>query len=399
MGDKAFDRVPIGFLEKPISDDFNRMQSQADRALREVLMNLLGGRISDSSDGLSPQNSCMNSGFAVVPVNPPSMNVQVNTGLAWQYLTSGTATDIGVPDLIGVDDLSPFRPLLLTVPQLFAVPAAPGSPNSRIDMIEVRAERSLIDSLTRRQLNATTGAFDPHNYYKTLTHLLDGLTGAVSAPAASTAPISYVTGVAGNPGVAPTVSPGYFKLAEILVNNGTTSITTAEIIDKRKLAAANGMIHGFFRVRVNSTVSPGAAPPVLTVRSTCFPAGVKFACATNSHAPNQRGTVTIYVVAGEPTEATCSMQVSTLAGAPGPTELILPLTSPQTVSGEYLVTADSTVKAALAAATPPITVAIGQKVMQVTFESRYAITGGTVNSTNAALEDIEVQGNISLGYH
>jgi hypothetical protein len=391
MADQVFDRAPIGYLEKPISDDFNRAQSQFDRTIREVVMQILGGRAADTSEALAPQNVCWNSGFELVPSSPAAMTVQVNAGLAWQYLTSGTATDIGVPDLIGVDDLATYRPLLLTTPQVFSVPSV-SVPNNRIDIIEVRADRQLIDSLTRRQLDPVTGSFDPHNYYKTLTHLINGLTGTVAAPAVSTAPISYVTGVAAGAPTAPTVTSGYFKLAEIVVSNTTTTITVAEIIDRRKLAAPGGVLAGNFRLRVQYN----AGTPIYTWRSVCLPPGVQIAAGIQPGAAANRAFVRIYLIAGGVTEFAGITKGTNYAASPS--GLLVSDMRPSAVSTDYIVTADATLKAAILAATPSTVVAVGQPVVVIDHKSTYSSAIGVFDATNSFLDDIEIQGNVALSY-
>lgn len=397
MADAIFDRTTYGFREKPISDDWNREGSQADRTIRDLMMYILGGRSADTTESMVPRDVCWGTGLSVVPSSPAAMTVQLNAGLAFQYLTSGATTDIGYPDLLGVDDQSAFRPLVLNTPQVMSVPTAPSVPNSRIDIIEVRAERALTDALTRRQLNATTGAFDPHNFYKTLTHVLDGLTGTVASPSDSTQPISYKTGVAGAPGAVPATTAGYIKLAEILVNNGTTSITAAEIVDRRRMAAPAGIMRGSFRLRIQNT----GTTPTFTWRSVCLPPGVKI-CA-GIHVAAQRASARIYVVAGEATEVSLTAQVSPLSAILSTAQAFLTVQSPLTSGADFVQTADSTLKAALAASTPATTIAVGQKVIAQIIEGRYITDTGAgttdINVTDAFLEDVEVEGTISIAYH
>lgn len=396
--DQPFDRANIGFREKLVSQDLNRQASQFDRTIRYLLEHMLAGRSTNDAEGAVPRDAFVGTGMLLAPAAPAAMTVVVSPGLGFHHLPADVPSDIGVPDLMMVDDLAAYKPLVLGgAGASFAVPTAPTAPNTRIDIIEVRANRALVDSETRRQLNDATGAFDPHDYYKTLSWILDGLTGTVSAPANSTAAISYKVGVAANPGVAPSVSPGYVKLGEVLVGSGATSIAANKLVDRRRLLAHGGVVHGSARARVVHN----AGSPTLTWSSVCAPPGVKIAAAPFS--PAQRGAIKLYILGGEITNVGLSVQPIATTALVNTTSALVGVTSPMTSGVSYIQTVDSTLQTALAAATPSIAAAIGQKVVVVLAEPRMIIDSGAgttdVNSTDGSLEDVEVSIAFDLAYH
>lgn len=391
MPNMPFDRTTIGYLSKPVSDDHNREASQHSRTLRHVIAMLLAGRASDASEAAASIDNFHGMGFAVTATSPASLGVQITAGLGWHYLPADLASDIGTPDLIGVDDLADLKPLLLMTPQVFATPTAPAGPNTRIDIIEVRADRELVDSETRRQLDTSVpgGVLNPHNFYTTLTYLLDGKVGTVNAPADSTEPVSYKVGVAANPGVAPATTAGYIKIAEILVGSAVATIGTGDIIDRRKLAGTGGSI----RVGVRFRNDYNAGAPSYTLRSLISPPSVKVAIGRFS---TDRAQARVYVLAGEATEVVLNGALTRYTGTPGTTQAFLVVIGPTLVSGDYIMTVDAGLQTALAAATPPLAVPIGAKVIVFDMEGRYS--AAAVDNTNAILEAVEFQAQLDISY-
>lgn len=384
--DGPFDRTTIGFREKPSSTDHNRQFSQADRTLRDVLAAVLFGRTSDSDESERLVDGFLARGFQVVPDSPASMDVTVRAGFGFQSLPADVPADIGADDLLGVDDLSPVKPLVLTAAQTFTVPTAPVAPDSRIDIIEVRAERVLADSETRRQFDEASGAMAAHAFYKTLTFLLDGKVGFVADPSDSTEPISYKTGTPANPGVAPATTTGYVKIAEILVDSGVTSVDEDAIIDRRALLAPGGSVRVSARYRVQWN---GGAPTV-TMKSIIAPPGVKVSVWP---ATSQRGLHSIYVVGGEPTEATA---VASVTGASSGAINALHVGTSGAAT-ELVGTIDSTEQGHLAAGTPAETVAIGAtRVAALITPLNQA--AGTTSITAVALEDLVFSVEFDIAY-
>lgn len=288
-----FDRMNIGLRERPLSADHNRLQSQIDRTIREVCRAMLSGRASNTSSAQQSRAGFLGTGFRVVPSNPAAMSVQVSAGHGFNYDAVDLPSDIGATDLEGVDDLSPYKPLVLMSPVTFAVPAAPVAPNSRIDIIEVKVDRRLENALTRRQLDVATRQYLDHAFFKTLAFVLDGRTGIVTTPANSTAGLSYKIGTAANPGTVPPTTAGYVKIAQIHVSNTTVTITGAEIADWRPLLGDGGVVRGSisWRQRWN------AGTPIVDIKNIIAPPGVDVGVASEN-ASGAHNSGAIYVVAG-----------------------------------------------------------------------------------------------------
>lgn len=382
MADAPFDRVNYGQRERPVSDDYNRAQSQLDRALRATLEQMLGARTSNTSHVLTPLDVFLGQGFRVYPSNPAAMEVNIRPGLGLQYLPADIPTDIGSTDLLGVDDLANYKPLVLLGGLTFAVPAAPGAPNSRIDIIEVKANRALVDSTARKQLNTTSGNFDPHNFYKTLTFALDGLTGVVADPNPSTAPISYKTGTPANPGVAPATTTGYIKIAEVLVGSAVVSIGEDAVIDRRKYAG----LYGAIRCSATYVVNWNAGAPTVTMEHLVAPPGIRVGIFPNS----SRGRHIIYVNGGAPTRATFNVTV----GGPVNSLIVAPVNNSQAP----IDTTNTTHKNNMAAGTPAITAAIGQPIAVAEVTPVHQ-TGATTSITNADLDSLRFHATIDLAFH
>lgn len=232
MTDRPFDRVIHNFLEKPRSPDRNQAWSQMDRTIRFFAKQLFQDVNGNSVSGF------LKGGFNVVEDSPPAMTIIVKAGLGFINDPADVPTDIG--GVLNLDDLESYKPVLLLADHTFSVPVAPTAPDSRIDIIEVKVDRRTEDNRSVEILDPAGGVFNPTLKDKLLAFVADGRTGVVSAPSNSTDGLSYKVGVAGNPGTVPATSPGYVKVAEIFVDNGTTAITDAETTDSRvKLEAAN----------------------------------------------------------------------------------------------------------------------------------------------------------------
>lgn len=162
--------------------------------------------------------------YRVNPLSPATMQVTVEPGLGW-FNDSSTATDIG--GVQGVNDLIKFKPLWnpsrITIP----VPAA-DTLLPRIDIVEVRAEHTSGDPTSRDVLNPTTGIFAPGTVNKTLS-----FTSELSVNGSEG--VNYKTGIPSAVPVAPSPDTGCWKIAEIYVGAGVTTITNARVADMRTL--------------------------------------------------------------------------------------------------------------------------------------------------------------------
>lgn len=228
MANKPFDREVWNNLEKALSSDQNAAQTYVDLTLRTFIRNLL------AVDPTSVVTGFLNASFLVKPTSPTSMNVTVNPGLGFIDASGDEPSSIG--SVASVDDPASLKPLPLLTSQVIAIDAAPSAGNNRIDIIEVTYDRRLMDSNSRDILDPTTGAFAPGLVNKTLGWILDGLTGRVVTPSPSTAPIGYKVGAAATAGseVAPAVTTGYIKIAEVhLIGGTTTVIASGNLTDER----------------------------------------------------------------------------------------------------------------------------------------------------------------------
>ena len=301
MADKEFDRTVINTREKPLSVDINQLQSQSDRTLRAMLRQMLASTFWNTaaqSTGIIDFATQWFSGFLgdsfkVRSTYPaPTMNVYVNGGYGFVATLLDLVTNIG--GVAGLNDLDPYKPLILETPQTFAVPAN-SSGVLRHDIIEVNYSRRLENSISRETLDPALQQFVAGNVDKTLAFINDGRLGQVTSPAASTADISYKVGTGGT---RPSVTPGYIKLADIAVPSGATQITTAQIGDERNLLAPNN------EIKITGTVTMPrdnpAKPTELTVHA---PAGVEVVAWGGSSLDVDLGAVVfLLILAGAPTQ-------------------------------------------------------------------------------------------------
>lgn len=331
MANNPFNRTLINARERPLSSDVNRAASDADRAIREFLAKFYTGL-----GATTPPTGFIGNGFRVVPTSPASMSLVAKAGLGFFYDAS-VASDVS--GISGVNDLSVYKPMILNSDLTFTLPAAPGAPNSRYDLLEVKMNRNVGDPTSRDVFNPMTGVFDPTLVNKTLFWDYDGLYGSVNAPANSTAPISLKVGVAGNPPTAPSVSPGYVGVGLILVGSAVASVDADKIVSTRPLLVPGQ----------NLTVSARlySAPPLYAttvLEALHAPPGVQASVVWKSSGPL---TLDVYIISGTPT----GIPVFVIPGATFSTP-------------PALVSIDAPMQADLVSvnANPPIKVGIGQTV-------------------------------------
>jgi hypothetical protein len=226
MSNRPFDRTIIHELEKPLADDINQLETNFDQALRFFLAALFS-----NPDTGTPLDGFLGTGLLVSAASPANMSVSVIAGLGFQLQTSIEPAIDSVP---GLNDLSTYKPIPLNANQVFTVPVAPVAPNTRVDIIEVKADRITTDPSLRQVFDEILGQFVPDTLNKTLAWALDGRAAQINAPSPSTAPLSYVVGQAANPGLPPPTTPGYIKLAEISVGSDVVAIVPANITDFRE---------------------------------------------------------------------------------------------------------------------------------------------------------------------
>lgn len=232
MANKPFDLEVINVRERPLSTDLNLASSYQSGTLRYLTRML--SRFQDENvssynrDVSTDRGGFIADAFLVKPTSPASLNVVVKNGLGFVVDPLGPAdSNIGsalVPGISGLNDLDPYRPIILQADHTFAVPT-PDPVNARIDIIEVKVDRRLTDAALRAVLDPGTGVFNPTNVFKTLEWAVDGDTGTNTTGGNSTAGLSYKTGTPAVGPVAPATSAGYVKVAEIRVPAAATTIT------------------------------------------------------------------------------------------------------------------------------------------------------------------------------
>jgi hypothetical protein len=388
MADNPFDHTNYGLRERPVSADWNQLSSQLYMTIREVHRYLHDTRVSNISSAAQSVNSFHDAGLSVVPSSPAAMSVIVSSGLGFLYAPTDIPTNLGATDLESVDDLSPYKPLLVQSPLTFAVPVAPASPNSRIDIIEVRNPRRLENTIPRRQLDPNTLQYDDHVFFKTLAYQIDNTQmGVVTDPASSIAPLSYKVGTAANPGLVPTTSPGYIKIAEILVANTTTSITGSNIVDRRTLLGVGGVVRAESRFRLQWN----SGSPTVTHIAMTAPPGVQVSVLPLTAG---RGSATVWITAGEIAAASMTVTGASLVGS-GPPPMHF---GQQVVGGVGSNLVQSLSSGAFTTpATPPIAGAVGQKAATA-FLRAYELTAGGPDPNTANVEDVVFNLQFSLSY-
>lgn len=382
MANAPFDRTITNLREKPLSSDVNQALSQGDYALRFLAEQFLTGRVSAASDAPAALSGFMGAGFQIIPDSPVSMDVFVRRGLGFFF----NAADVpsGIDTIVGLDDLSPYKPVVLMTDMMFTVPAPPGVGNSRKDIIEARVRRETTNNQARQILDPVTGAFGANNVDKTLAFTLDGSTGYVISPAASTAALSYKQGVAALTGteIEPTATVGYVKIGVINVGPGVLSIDRDVIVDRRKILGPGGIVE----VGVNYRIQWNGGAPIITIQSMNVPPGMRIGVFAGS----QRGRSTVYLVGGEITGWAPGIVVGTglLTLAAG--EAVIPCVNGFTGFPDPRVSVTGPgFNTVAAASVPPFQVGDGSKLGQIEIHPRYQ-SGGTTNVTNVALEDLSI---------
>jgi len=399
-----FSRRMIHTRERPTSSDLNRMQEYAEAGLRRIQAGAMGSALSGlpSTDYGVQQNAVGPIGFygtGFMVASTGAFGIGVLSGVGCGSLGPASAVDIGgVSGLNWTADTLIGAPLALSVPQALTVPPPPIVGSSRIDIIEVRPNYQSSDPATVGIFNAATRIFDPTVKNKRFNWDLLGLTGS-AAPGASTAAISYVTGVAVVGGIAaavePAVTPGYIMIGRINLDGAVAAITQDLIADMRPKIYAGGMIHAGAVVNVPGTAVGLGTQAITNVE---LPPGVVMTMGYINNVPPAVGTsytMEVYLFGGE----------------------IRPRTSMATRRGTATVTAgdttifcagqirdwrtsavDTTLRSMLAGTTgtytvvTPRTFAIGQPYVMFAFELQNTSAGAIGATEQAFLQFMMGQG-------
>lgn len=380
-----FDRTILNPLEKPLSQDINQAQSQQDYSLRFLVEQMFTRRTGNVLPAPTAGSGFVGYSMKTVPAAVPNMTVTVTKGLA--FLSDPADTPSGIDGVIGLDDLSSYKPVVLTTNTLFTVPAAPGPGSSRIDIIEARVRRETTNPSSRLVLDPGLGVFNPSTLDKTLAFTLDGSVGTVISPAPSTAGLSYKQGVAALTGteVEPSVTPGYIQIARINVGPSVSSISSGEIADRRKLLGEHASIHvsANFRQRWN-----GGAP-IVNLNSFIGPPGSEIGIRSDSGSGAHNAGELMIGGLGHVTRAMFMMSAHATPTGPIIGRAAVPLFG-ATLS--IVGTPSGAQKTAFAGADVPLIFAIGQQLIGSAYEAIDASGSNLTVDLDDLMWDVHVVG-------
>lgn len=384
----------LNLREKPLSSDINRALTQVDYSLRFVCEQLYAqtaGVGLTAANSSTPASGFVGQGMMLVPASPsPNLTVVVKAGLAFLNTPGDVPTTInGVTSL---DDSLAYKPVVLTQDTTLGIPTPPSTGLSRIDLVEVRTNRQVTDPQTRLILDPTTGAFNPNTVNKTLENTLDGSTGVVSSPSASTAAIGYKVGgtFSGSFSAvnAPPVTAGYVALGYVYVQSTLTGATASVISDTRSLLFPGGC--AWWAGKWGLDWNGGA--PTTTLLSLSSPPGVQVGVAPGLVGGSpERGRFNVVVVSGAMKTCPVIAMAGLSSTAPGGTNLstadsfIVSPTIPSTDNAQ--VTAG--IQSIAAAAVPPVNTGLLTNYSFHQYQTRYQ-NNGTTSATNSILENLEL---------
>lgn len=231
MANNSFDREIINVRERPLSSDILTGSSEMDFTIREALKHLLASRSNTlATDAAIPAQGFLADSFQIELGT--ALQIALKPGIG--FMPNSADVPFNINSVIGLDDRSILKPVVLVGSQPFTVPA-PDAVQNRYDLIEVQYSRQVTDPSSRDILNTITGQFVPNMVAKTLTFTLDG-----NISYGGVAAINYKTGTLG--GGLPAASPGYMAIGAIHVKHSVSSITEEDLIDLRPTLTANGVL-------------------------------------------------------------------------------------------------------------------------------------------------------------
>lgn len=295
MSNKPFDRVITYTRERPLSSDLNLERSQLAATQMLTGFSPLISRASLSSF-LPATSATQFWGASFFPFAGTGMQVVLAGGWGWSYAPSLTGNNLG--GISQVNDQGDIYPLYLSGAQAISVPAADPT-NPRIDIIEVKIDRRFENPLTRDVFNPSTEVFDPTLLNKGLTYDLLSRT-SINGSAA----INYKTGTPAGAPVAPSVSAGYVKIAEVYVAAAVASIAQSEIADYRPVAFPGGIAEFTARCQWSSDFTAQN----LNVRwGTSTPGLRVFLSTANALSPSPGSSQALYFSILHPNIAGCTV--------------------------------------------------------------------------------------------
>lgn len=273
MANQPFDTTIINPLERPKSSDINAAQSEIHRDLRDYLYRGYTVAQNGASYLGVTQQGFVGDGFAVVPTSPASSNVTITAGLG--FAGGLPASNIGAPSIVGLNDLSRYKPMLMSQNKTVAIPAPPGAGLCRRDAIYVKATRQLTDLTASDVYSVASGVFSPVNINKTMTFdLYDQVVQTIPAGSGATwtSGIVYAIGTSVaystdddvlNAIIPSAFSASYIRIAVINVITTDTSYSGYDIADWRRILAFNGVLD------ITGSATLGGAdynPPTTTIQ-------------------------------------------------------------------------------------------------------------------------------------
>lgn len=377
MSDRGFDRTIFNRFEQPSSGDWNQVQSQLDRALRDYVDRLFASRNAMTNDRSVARSGFIGDGFKVRPSSPVSMSVALTAGLGFQVVAPNPGVDTAIDSIVGLSDLSEYKPLTLQLDQQIVLDGS-DPVLERFDIIEVRADRRRENAQAVNLYDSAGKVYIPAAppVPKTLAFDLGGRVGKVASPASSTTGIGYKTGTPAAVGVAgvPVVTPGYVKVATIRIPPAAVSIDEDMIADWRPLLFAGGMS----RISMQLTFT---SAPLGTLSFLNAPPGVRVALVSQSATA---AGLDILVIAGD------SHQQAIVAG--GWVQLAIPDTSKALVLNDFallpvndvVIANDQTRAADAAKCNPTQKLAVGQRIIRITPAATQTAAGVTAAAVPGA---------------
>lgn len=240
MANKAFDTTIIRPQQQPLSSDIDALQSQLNAAIRDMVGVQYAFRSGFWGNSFTAQTI---SGVVGVELFP---------GMGLQFDDS-TVPDLGIDGVAGLNDLSAYKPLLLSTSRQFTTTDT-SLGNCRRDRLMVKYNRQLMDYDARYQLSGTPPVFSPLPVYNTVT--FDVSNPAVASVAYLTASAPLASGYTfvyrkGNEvaytnedsflsAPIPAEDAGYLTVAVLNIGSGITEIVPSRIVDYRPLLLPNG---------------------------------------------------------------------------------------------------------------------------------------------------------------
>lgn len=391
MFNQPFDTTIINPLERPKSSDINAAQSELHRDLRDYLLRAYA--VSDGADVLTAtaQTGFVGRGFVVEPTSPASMDVTIAQGIGFQATLDSTAN---VGSIAGLNDLSYYKPMLLSGSMLLTVPNQPLTGFCRRDLIEVRYNRALTNVTTSDVYNVVSGVFTSQNINKTMTFdLVNDAVQLILAgdPAAASASIVYRTGTLVPHATAadflnapiPSTDTDYVAIAVINVGPGATAINSGLIADWRPRLTPQAQIDITGSFTIGGADSYSSTTQQLSNVRIKAPAGIR--CTVSKDTSNGFQNQYLLTILGPPTITditaffTPYAPLSVLSGGSYTTYGAPMLVATQLrTRNASLTAAGKSLLANASLTSPQILAAVGQTVHQIQFSVGYAYSDSTL---------------------